>query len=100
LELPELWTPDDIYETASQSVIRLFHEDNRVERKSARIEAKDLATYLSVFANTQPIGGVIFAGVEKDGAISGCKRIGHDQLQKLHRIGEHCSAARMIQNIS
>jgi len=38
-QLPQLWTPDGIYRSASQEVVTLFGEDSRVERKVAGIHA-------------------------------------------------------------
>lgn len=89
-----LWTPDDIYDSISAAVVERFREDVRVERKSSKAEAKDVAEYLSVFANTQPSGGVVFIGVENDGRISGCKSISHERVQSYYKIGNYCDDAR------
>jgi ATP-dependent DNA helicase RecG len=75
-ELRDLWTPDDIFGAAIKdgaSVLAEFPEDNRIEWKSAKYPARDLADYLSMWANTQPFGGLIAIGIESDARISGCK---------------------------
>lgn len=60
--LPELWTPDDIFATLDEQLLRNFVEDRRLERKTGATAPKDLADYLSMYANTQPHGGVIVRG--------------------------------------
>lgn len=93
-ELIQLWTPDDVYLNASRSVIDSMKEDRRVERKSARIQAKDLGDYLSMYANTQPHGGVVFIGIEKDGEITGCSKASVEHLNKLETVRRYCGDAR------
>jgi ATP-dependent DNA helicase RecG len=92
--LPQLWTPDDIFTSCDQATIERFSEDNRVERKRAQVSQKDLADYLSVWANTQPSGGVVFIGVEKDGQISGCARTEQEHINKLYSVQRLCPDAR------
>jgi hypothetical protein len=46
LELPQLWTPDDIYLNCSQQTIEMFAEDRRVERKRGEVSQKDLASLI------------------------------------------------------
>ena len=55
---------------------------------------ENLAVYLSVYANTQPSGGVLFVRVENDGAPTGCRMVGHEHLQRIEKIGTYCSDAR------
>ncbi|WP_112402750.1 RNA-binding domain-containing protein [Agrobacterium tumefaciens] len=92
--LQQLWTPDDIYLKCDADTIALFKEDNRVERKSAKIKQKDLADYLSMWANTQPSGGIVFIGVEDNGRISGCKGIHQNHINEIHTVGRLCPDAR------
>ena len=92
--LPQLWTPDDIFRAANQEVIGLFGEDGRIERKVAGIHARELGDYLSMYANTQPHGGVIFIGVEDKGAITGCRKLSTDQLNRLEMTWRYCPDAR------
>jgi ATP-dependent DNA helicase RecG len=90
-ELRDLWTPDDILSDAVKngaSLLTQFSEDNRIEWKSAKYPARDLADYLSMWANTQPFGGLIAIGIEKDGTISGCKTVG---LEKVSELESACS---------
>jgi ATP-dependent DNA helicase RecG len=94
VQLPQLWTPDDIFRAASQEVITLFGEDGRVERKPAGIHARDLGDYLSMYANTQPHGGIIFIGVENKGAIGGCCKLSTEQLNRLEMVRRYCPDAR------
>jgi ATP-dependent DNA helicase RecG len=97
-ELRDLWSPDDIFAEAVRngaSVLLRFPEDNRVEWKSAKYPARDLADYLSMWANTQPYGGIIAVGIEKDGAIAGCKAAGLEKISELESLcAEQCSDAK------
>jgi ATP-dependent DNA helicase RecG len=93
--LQQLWTPDDIYLTCDEDTVRRFKEDNRVERKSVRIKQRDLADYLSMWANTQPHGGIVFIGVENDGKLSGCKNASQEHINELHTVSRMCSDARI-----
>lgn len=93
--LQQLWTPDDIYLRCDADTVALFREDNRVERKSAKIKQKDLADYLSMWANTQPSGGIVFIGIEDSGRITGCKSIHQNQVNEIHTVGRLCPDARI-----
>jgi ATP-dependent DNA helicase RecG len=97
-DLPELWTADDIYRVAqTEGAKRLlqFREDNRVEWKSARYSPKELADYFSMWANTQPYGGLVVIGVENDGEITGCRSVGPDKISEFEQVGPtQCSNAR------
>ncbi|MCB9956829.1 MAG: putative DNA binding domain-containing protein [Caulobacterales bacterium] len=84
--LPQLWTPDDIFSSLDEDTIVRFREDGRVERKRASVSPKDLAQYTSMWANTQPSGGITFIGVENDGKISGCKNIETSHLNDLESV--------------
>lgn len=92
--LPQLWTPDDIFASCDQETIKRFSEDNRVERKRARVSQRDLADYLSMWANTQPHGGVVFIGVENNGEITGCAKIEQDHINQLYSVQRLCSDAK------
>lgn len=97
-DLPELWTPDDIFAAAVKegaNALLTFREDYRVEWKSARYSPKDLADYFSMWANTQPYGGIIVIGAENDGTISGCLNVGSDKISDFEQVGPaQCPDAR------
>jgi ATP-dependent DNA helicase RecG len=97
-DLRELWTPDDIFAAAVKdgaSTLLAFREDYRVEWKSARYSVKELADYFSMWANTQPSGGIIVIGVENDGTISGCLNVGTDKISEFEQVGPaQCPDAR------
>jgi ATP-dependent DNA helicase RecG len=92
--LLQLWTPEDIFRSATAETINLFKEDNRVERKPPGVQPRLLGDLLSMWANTQPHGGVILIGVEDDGQISGCKHLETEYLNKLEQIRDYCPDAR------
>ena len=89
--LVDLWTPDDMFaELISQgeSALARFNEDSRIEYKSSRLRGRELGDYFSMWANTQPYGGIICLGIENDGTISGCLRVGNGKLAELEGTGE------------
>ena len=92
--LPQLWTPDDIYDNCTQETIETFSEDRRVERKLAEISQRNLGDYLSMWANTQPHGGVMFIGLDKHGAIVGCKHTATSHLNDIETARRFCPDAR------
>lgn len=97
--LPELWTPDDLYQQISKHGADAFKdfpaEDDRIEWKSALYKPRDLADYFSMWANTQPSGGLIVVGMDKDGAVSGCLSVGTDKIAEIEASGpDHCPDAQ------
>lgn len=59
-------------------------ESQYFDRKSARIEPKNLANVIASFANAN--GGVIAVGVEDDGTISGINNLSSKQKNELMKI--------------
>lgn len=88
-------TADDIYDNADETAIRQFSEDQRVERKPARCDPRQLGDYFSIYANRPPHGGVIFVGVADDGEIEGCGQLDKKRLDDLEQAGRtYCPDAR------
>jgi ATP-dependent DNA helicase RecG len=79
---PELLTVEEIWFSATSALLKQISEDRRVERKPAGIHAKELAQYLSMWANTSD-GGLIAIGIENNGAISGCMNAETSHLNAL-----------------
>ena len=95
VDMPELWTSDDIFEAANEKIIKKFGEDYRVERKSAKKDPKQIALDISSFANSSPHGGVIFIGVEDDGQITGFNINGSKDISDFEAVGQLCPDARL-----
>lgn len=93
--VPQLWTPDDIFIACDAETISRFKEDHRVERKAAKVSQRDLADYLSMWANTQPAGGIVFIGVSNTGKILGCKTLETEHMNDLRTVRKLCSDARV-----
>jgi|SRR5271157_5462358 len=90
-----LMTPDEIYASVNQGLLKRLEEDRRIERKPAGIHANALGDYFSLWANTAPYGGIIVLGVENDGLVSGCSHLSTSQLNELERAGHvYCPDAR------
>lgn len=92
--LPQLWTPDDIFNVGTEAVVRQFAEDRRVERKPRGIHAPALADWVCMWANTHPHGGLIFIGVEDDGKVTGCRKLSQEQINKLELVKTYCNDAK------
>ena len=93
--VPALLTVAEIYENASYDLLAQIKEDRRIERKPTAYQAKYLADYISMFANTKPDGGIIVVGMENDGCISGCSRLTQSRINELERSGQmYCPDAR------
>ena len=88
--LPQLWTPDDIYVPCDEAIVTQFSEDSRVERKLATINQRLLAEYVSMWANTQPMGGVTFLGISDKGQVVGCKGVAQGHLNDLESVRVLC----------
>ncbi|QCO17179.1 hypothetical protein D3869_18115 (plasmid) [Azospirillum brasilense] len=98
MDLLELWTPDDIFAAAirqgGEALVR-FAEDSRIEWKSAKYEPKDLGDYFSMWANTQPSGGLVVVGIEKNGKVGGCLSVGIERVAEFERTGpDYCPDAQ------
>lgn len=66
-----------------------------MERKRCAVSPRDLADYLSMWANTQPSGGIVFIGVGNDGELIGCKKVEEEHRNELRTVRKHCSDARV-----
>jgi ATP-dependent DNA helicase RecG len=90
-----LWTPDDIFESCTAETIQRFKEDHRVERKPGSIKQNALSDYVSMWANTQPHGGVTLLGVADNGRIIGCKHLHENQLNDIRTVRRLCLDAKI-----
>ncbi len=93
-ELDQLRSADSIYDALDTRTVPIFVENRRVERKSGKVDPKVLGEYLSMWANTQPEGGVLLVGVENNGIISGLLKLGNDKKNDLEYLSRYCSDAR------
>lgn len=90
-----LLSPDDIYAGPIQHLLQLLEEDRRIERKPASYQPRYLGDYFSMWANTQPDGGLIVVGVTNDGEITGMTSQGVPRLNRLEATGSiYCQDAR------
>ncbi|MDX6613229.1 MAG: ATP-dependent helicase RecG [Blastocatellia bacterium] len=80
-----LLSPDEIYETVDENLLKQLAEDRRLERKPAGMHGKDLGRWFSMWANTAPEGGLIIVGMEDEGEFSGCHSLSSDRLNKLEK---------------
>jgi ATP-dependent DNA helicase RecG len=93
--LPQLWTPDDIFASCTTETIQRFKEDHRVERKPGSIKQNVLADYVSMWANTQPHGGITLLGVADKGGVLGCKQLHENQLNDIRTVRRLCPDANI-----
>jgi ATP-dependent DNA helicase RecG len=86
LSVLELWTPDEIFEYATDELLAKFYEDQRIERKPAGFHAEAIAIYVCMWANTPPDGGVLVLGIEDDGTITGSSHVAAQQVDNERRV--------------
>ena len=89
----DLRSTDEIYDMLDASMIAILVETRKVEFKSGRVEPKVLGEYLSMWANTQPEGGIFLVGVENDRSISGVLKLGSQKKGELEYLTRFCSDA-------
>lgn len=94
-DIPELWTPREIWVRINEDILQNFHEDSRIEYKSTpKIDFDALATYYSAFSNT-PDGGVLAFGIADDRNLIGCSNLSQSQINKLESFHlQKCPEAR------
>lgn len=92
----ELLTPDEIFDAVDQALLESLMEDKRLERKPAGFHGPALGDYLSMWANTQPDGGLMIMGMNDDGTFAGCKSLSPDSLNKLEALQELCPDTRCV----
>lgn len=92
-----LLTVDDIYGAANHDLLEVLGEDRRLERKTAGTgtHGQVLGEYLSMWANTQPDGGLLVIGQENDGTFSGCQKLSGERLNDIEGAVFHCPNARV-----
>lgn len=88
--------PDEIFQLDDPSALQMIEEDRRIERKPASIGVRELGDYVVMWANTQPSGGLIVVGMEDDGEVSGCIRVGQDKVNGIEKVADtYCPDARV-----
>lgn len=87
---------DEIFERASQDLLRNLREDRRIERKPTAYPPRAIGDYVCMWANTPPEGGLLIIGMEDDGAFTGCSSLGESHINKVEAAGSvFCPAARL-----
>lgn len=90
----QLMTVDEIYDGASEALLREIAEDNRIERKCSGEHVASVGEYLSMWSNTAPDGGLIVVGMENDGSFDGCAQWDDARLNNMEKVGKtHCHDA-------
>lgn len=89
----DLRSVDEIYDMLDASMIPILVETRKIEFKSGRVEPKVLGEYLSMWANTQPEGGIFVVGVENNKTITGLLRLGSEKKGELEYLSRFCSDA-------
>lgn len=94
-DVPDLWTPREIWVRFTQRMIPYFGEDRRIEYKvTPKLHWDDLASYYSAFSNS-PDGGVLCIGVADNGTCAGCRNLSADQLNRIETFHiQSCPSAK------
>lgn len=90
-----LLTPDEIYESADETLLRkLVIEDRRFEKKPNSLNLRDLGDYVSMWANTSPVGGLIMIGIRNDDSFEGMSAVGESHINEIEKAsGTYCPEA-------
>jgi ATP-dependent DNA helicase RecG len=94
-----LLTPEQIFEAEDQELYCRLTEDDRFDRKSSKIQAKDLGPVLSAMSNGPSVkGGVVVIGIDNKCRLEGCSSMSEDRLQAIEAAAAvYCPAARVNQ---
>lgn len=91
-----LLTPQEIFNGANEELLLKLSEDNRIDRKLAKISAKTLGESICMWANTGPNGGVVAIGQADDGTITGVASQSQQHINELEKAGwTHSPDARV-----
>ena len=82
-----LLTPDQIWNSIDAQSLVESHEDKRIERKPAQYSLEKLGQYISMWANTEPDGGIIVIGMTDGGVFEGLDSVGTSRLNRLEQVG-------------
>lgn len=85
----------DLLTESDWNALIIAPEGQTLDRKSARIEPRDLADTLIAFANAD--GGRVLIGIENDGTVSGINPAAHDIKRLLHAAYEFCEPSVSIE---
>ena len=86
IEAPSaLWTPDEIFGWLDTALLEQLAEDRRIERKPAQFAGDQIGEYVSMWANTEPSGGILVIGILNDGRPEGLTRVGQEQVNKIEK---------------
>ena len=93
----QLLGPEEIFALADADTLKIINEDRRIERKPASFAVRALGDYVVMWANTQPSGGLVVVGMEDDGPVSGCTRVGQDRVNRIENVAtDFCPEARIL----
>lgn len=80
-----LLSPDEVFDAIDEAMLVALNEDRRIERKPAGYHLKELAKYISMWANTAPEGGIIIVGMEDSKTLTGCHKLTQDRINELEK---------------
>jgi ATP-dependent DNA helicase RecG len=83
-----LLTPKEIFDSCDEDFFRRFDEDSRIEKKPTNMHPKALSEYFSMWANTQPNGGIIVVGIADDKIFEGCTLLSQKQLNSIEKTAD------------
>ena len=69
-------------------------EGPKVRRLGSRHHVPPLGEHLSMWANTQPAGGIVLTGIDNDGRIRGCAHVGIEHVNEIESVGRLCPDAK------
>ena len=82
-------SPHEVFARADSAMLRRLIENSSFEKKGGRVRPAVLSEYFSMWANTNPNGGLILIGVENDNTISGLVGLSDKQIAELELAGSN-----------
>ena len=93
---PAVLSPDDMWTELNAQMLTDAQEDSRIERKPARFSPAQLGEYISMWANTEPDGGIVVVGMTDDGAFEGLDSVG-TRINRLEKVASiYCPDAACL----
>lgn len=91
-----LLSADEMFDVMDEARLRNWAESNRLEYKSSAFGAKGLGNYFSMWANTQPDGGIVVIGVADDKKLEGIAKLEQLKINEILRAGHvYCPDAEI-----
>lgn len=85
-----------INEQLTEDYMRFEKENQKFDRKSAKIDIKDIANHIAGFANAD--GGILVFGIKDDGTLEGFENYKNKDIQILSKVSDYLKTTPEIKS--